>query len=127
MDRELTPEEQILISMFIECSNGATDLGKITYEYLGMDMDLFNSVLDMMNNKGYLVNYRPARAAGKTHIPFLEEGVVLSDRAMEKAQKILESFELPNGREVESGNTIFGGLKEDFKDLLAKYLAEMSK
>lgn len=124
---ELNPEQQVLLALFVEYSKDIPNMDNITFTSLGMDKEVFNVALDKLNTKGYLNNFSPARGKNNKILVVWLNGVSLSNDAIKAAEDLLDSLKFDNYTPESTSQKIFGTVKEDVKDIIAKYFAELSK
>lgn len=124
---ELSAEQQVLLALYIEYQKDLPNMENVTFKNLEMDKDIFNEALNKLDKKGYMQDFISARGSNnKILVPFLS-GVSLSKPALTECEQLLESLKFSNESAESISMKIFKSVKEDIKDIIARYWAEMSK
>jgi len=125
---ELNAEQQVLLAMYIEYKKDLPNMDTVKAEYLGMETAVFYEALDKLDSKDYLINFKQSRGGkgNKIYIVWLA-GVSLRSEALREAESLLAELKFKENTAENATMNIFKTLKEDTKDLIAKYFAELSK
>lgn len=125
---ELTAEQQLLLALYIESKEDKPNMDKITSQYLGMDNEVFLEALNKLEMRRYLINFNPARGGrgNKIKVYWLSD-VCLEKGAIKEAEELLDSLKLQGNTSEGITIKIFKTFKEDIKDIIAKYFAELNK